>query len=380
MDTLRLRIDTLAYGGDGIGRHENIVYFVPFSAPGDLLEVKITRKEKSYRKAEIVKILEPSASRRTAPCEYFGTCGGCQWQHIGYNTQLAEKERELRSAFLKTGQDEAASKIQPVTGSDDEFHYRRIARFKLHKNRHSGRTEKGFYKRASNQFMRISECMLLDKRLDGTEVPPFKGHAAGLDAWLDDSGSTNTLIRYSEKDPGADFVQVNSRMNEKLQKIVFDAVTEHFGTRAFNAADLFCGDGNLSLQLHDRASSINGWDYSINAIRKANEGAALKGSSNCRIEYHERNIDHSINRILGEIKKSDCLIIDPPRRGLKKHAAAIAELKVPLVIYVSCSPPDLVRDLKYFSEQAYETALIQPLDMFPQTYHLETVCVLKKSG
>ncbi len=379
MDTLKLRIDTLSYGGDGIGRHENIVYFVPFSAPGDLLEVKITRKEKNYRKAEIVRIIEPSASRRAAPCGYFGTCGGCQWQHINYETQLYEKERELKSAFLKTGQDNAASMILPVTGSDDEFHYRRIARFKLHKNRHSGQTEKGFYKRASKQFMRISECMLLDKRLEGTAVPTLKGHAAGLDAWIDDSGSANTLIRYSEKDPGADFVQVNSRMNEKLRQIVYAAVTDHFGNRQFKAADLFCGDGNLSLQFHGRASSIIGWDYSINAIKKANEEAALKVSSSCRIEYHERNIDHSINRILGEIKKSDCLIIDPPRRGLKKHASAIAELKVPLVIYVSCSPPDLVRDIKYFSEQAYETTLIQPLDMFPQTYHLETVCVLKKS-
>lgn len=380
METLTIKIDSLSYGGSGVGRFEGIVYFVPFSVPGDLLEIKVTKEEKRYREAEIVKIIEASADRVTPPCKYFGDCGGCQWQQVSYRKQLECKAEELKSALHKSKLDNVTGTLKTIIASDDEYAYRRTARFKI--NAVDKTPVIGFYRAGSRDLIKIDNCMLLNNKINAF-LPLVKLESSklvGFDLFLDDDGEVKPFFRYAEHDLGADFFQVNTNVNDKLLTYVNDTVKKHTEGKQPRILDIYCGDGNLSLQLADNAASITGWDNSRSAITRGKLRAeALKEEyPKCKTRFFEDDVAKSWKNIAGFAKQTDCIIIDPPRRGLKNDAARLAGMNVPLIIYISCSPPALVRDLAALQKAGYQIEELQPMDMFPQTYHLETVAVLRK--
>ncbi|HAK44796.1 MAG TPA: hypothetical protein DCO79_02590 [Spirochaeta sp.] len=381
METLNIRIDSLSYGGSGVGRHEGIVYFVPFSVPGDLLEIRVTKQEKRYREAEIVKIIEASPNRIEPPCPFSGVCGGCQWQQADYKTQTAQKVNELRSALVKNRLNDDAGKIKPIIESPKQFGYRRTARFKT-QSAEDGTQEYGFYRAASNELIKIDNCPLLDERINNylPKVKLGNPGLVGFDLFMDEEGSVHPFYRFSEKDLGADFFQVNEEINKKLLNYVSDTVKKHTSDKNPRLLDLYCGDGNLSLQFAAHAASITGWDNSKTAIERGRKRAeALKEEyPKCRTRFFEADVARSWKNIAGWAKQTDCIILDPPRRGLKNQTSRLAGLNVPLIIYISCSPPALVRDIAALEKAGYRVEELQPLDMFPQTYHLETVAVLRK--
>jgi tRNA/tmRNA/rRNA uracil-C5-methylase (TrmA/RlmC/RlmD family) len=379
MENMEIRIDSLAYGGNGVGRIEGIVYFVPYSCPGDLLEIKITKDEKRYKEAEIVSIIEPSPDRVKPPCPYFGTCGGCQWQHVSYPVQLEAKVKELKTALKKSGQKNAINVVQPIEASPLEYGYRRTARFKVQKNTDTGLMETGFYREGSRELVEIDRCLLLDEKINvalGT-LDISSREITGFDLFLDEEGRVEPLYRLSEKDAGADFYQVNTGVNRILSEYIKNQVKTRC-SGDLRIIDLYSGDGNLSLQFAETASSIMCWDSSKTAVARGRAGAeALRElHPKCRVKFFESDVEKSWKHIAGCANETGCLILDPPRRGLKNQAARLAGLKVPLVFYVSCAPPALARDLAAFRDAGYTIDEIQPLDMFPQTYHLETVTVL----
>jgi 23S rRNA (uracil1939-C5)-methyltransferase len=196
---------------------------------------------------------------------------------------------------------------------------------------------------------------------------------------MDESGEVEPFYRFSERDAGADFYQVNSGGNKALLKYVNDTVKK-YTEKSTRIMDIYCGDGNLSLHFADYASSITGWDNSKSAIaRGKNRAEGLKKEYPwCKTRFFEADVAKSWKNIAGFAKQTDCVILDPPRKGLKNEAARLAGLNVPLIIYISCSPPALVRDLAALQKTGYRIEELQPLDMFPQTYHLETVAVLRK--
>ena len=381
METIKIRIDSLSYGGSGVGRYEGIVYFVPFSVPGDLLEVRVTKQEKRYREAEIVKIIEASPNRVKPPCPLSGVCGGCQWQQVDYKTQLEQKVTELRSALLKNRLDDAAAKIQPVIESPKQLGYRRTARFKIAQTE-GGVLDYGFYRAASRELINVDNCPLLDDRIN-KYLPNVRIDSKGLvgfDLFMDEEGSVHPFYRFSEKDPGADFFQVNEAVNKKLVAYVGETVKKYTAAKHPRIIDLYCGDGNLSLQFTDCAASVTGWDNSKTAINRGRSRAeALKEEfPKCKTRFFEADVARSWKNISGWAKQTDCVILDPPRRGLKNQSARLAGLNIPLIVYISCSPPALVRDIAALEKSGYRVEELQPLDMFPQTYHLETVAVLRK--
>ena len=381
MDTIEITIDSLSYGGAGVGRVEGIVYFVPFSCPGDRLEVRITEKEKRYRRAEIVRIIEASPERVEPPCPYAGICGGCQWQHVSYRLQIESKTRELVSALKKAGISEDRIPEISCVPSPKEFGYRRTARFKTEVNPETGITEKGFYRENSRELVKIERCLLLDDRLNEVfgDIDADRKGLAGFDLFLDESGEVTPFYRFSEKEQGADFFQVNSGVNALMTEFIEETAGRL--PEGFRLLDLYCGDGNLSLRFTGRASEITGWDYSKTAVERGNalaEKAAAQGSS-CRIRYHAADVVRSWKHIAAAAKKTDIIILDPPRRGLRKLAQRTAALGAPLLIYISCSPPALARDLRTFTDNGYRIEDIKAFDMFPQTYHLETAAVLVRS-
>lgn len=382
MNTLEITIDSLSYGGAGVGRIEGIVYFVPFSCPGDKLEITVTKKEKRYREAEIVRIIEPSKDRVDPPCPYNGICGGCQYQQVSYPLQLSGKDHELRMAISKAGLKTIDEKVKEVVASPKQLGYRRTARFKIEKNPSTGKPEMGFYQASSNDLVKVESCSLLDDTLNKAlkDIDISKSNLIGLDLFLDDSGNVVPFYRFSEKDPGADFFQVNGEVNALMMEYIKTVLSGETIEKP-RILDIYCGDGNLSLQLAEQAAAITGWDNSKNAIQRGKRRAEeLKESgSKCKMRFFEADVDKSWKFISGYAREADCILLDPPRRGLKNQAARIAGLKVPLIIYVSCAPPALARDLAAFTKAGYSIEEIKPFDMFPQTYHLETVAVLRKN-
>lgn len=381
METINIKIDSLSYGGSGVGRHEGIVYFVPFSVPGDLLEVRITKQEKRYREAEIVKIIEASKDRIEPPCPYSGECGGCQWQQVDYRVQIEQKVNELRQALIKHKLNEAAEKIAPAVESPKQLEYRRTARFKTQADA-DGKVKYGFYRSESRDLIEIDKCMLLDKRINEF-LPKVKFDnpgLAGFDLFMDEGGDVHPFYRFSEKDLGADFFQVNEGINTELLKYVNDIIKKYTAGKQPRIIDLYCGDGNLSLQFADYAASVTGWDNSKTAISRGRSRAErLKQEyPKCKTRFFEADVARSWKNIAGWSKQTDCIILDPPRKGLKNKTSRLAGLNVPLIVYISCSPPALVRDIAELQKAGYRVEELQPMDMFPQTYHLETVVVLRK--
>ena len=325
METLEIRIDSLSYGGSGVGRHEGIVYFVPLSVPGDLLRIQITNKEKRYREAMIVEIIEASPNRVEPPCPYFGECGGCQWQQVDYKTQLEQKAGELRAALKKKGLNEPADRLNPIIPSREQYGYRRTARFKIRKAG-DGSTELGFYRPASRELIGLDNCMLLDPRLNEylPGITKDTPGLAGVDLFLDDKGCVHPYYLFSDKDQGADFYQVNTGVNEELLTYIRKTVHDT-GIKNPRILDLYCGDGNLSLQFSDIAASINGWDNSKTAISRGRSAAeSLKEEyPGCRIRFYEEDVARSWRNIAGRAKQTDIVILDPPRRGLKNQVARL---------------------------------------------------------
>ncbi len=382
METINLKIDSLSYGGNGVGRHEGIVYFVPFSAPGDLLEVQITQKEKRYRYADIIRIIEPSPERVTPPCPHAGSCGGCQWQHINYVTQTESKTGELKTALLKLRLNEAAEKINTIIASPKQFGYRRTARFKTEPSDGKESLDFGFYRSGSRDLIKISNCMLLEQQINEF-LPQLRlndNNLVGFDLFMDEEKEVHPFYRFSEKDPGADFFQVNSEVNRLLIDYINKIIRGKTSERKPRIMDLYCGDGNLSLPFADIAASIAAWDNSKTAIDRGRIKAenAMNRNPGCKIKFFNADVSRSWKNISGYARNTDCIIIDPPRRGLKNQTARLAGLKVPIIVYISCSPPALVRDLADLEKAGYTVQELQPFDMFPQTYHLETVTVLVK--
>ncbi|HUX22301.1 MAG TPA: TRAM domain-containing protein, partial [Spirochaetia bacterium] len=280
--SLVLRIDSLAFGGDGVGRLEGKVCFVPFAAPGDLLSVRIVGEHAEYLNAEIVELLEGASSRRSPRCRHFGPCGGCHWQHIDYPAQLAAKGTILEEAMRRIGGTKPT--ILPVRGSTEEFGYRTRARIKILPGRGAG-----YFARSSNDLVAIEECPILSPELESAAVELGQhyrsrtGAGAAMEAQLslDEAGRAAThllgdvsgRVRGRKNEAGFEayaFHQVNRFVNEELTGGVAEALGRFLPAGArLDIVDLYCGDGNLSLPLAARADSLRGFDDAEESIRSA---------------------------------------------------------------------------------------------------------------
>ncbi len=359
-----LAIDSLAYQGAGVGRHEGLVVFVPFTAPGDRARVRVTADRGRYLEAELVELLDVSPARVQPPCPHFGVCGGCQWQHVAYGAQLEAKRRIVADALRRIGG--AAVEVETVVPSPLPYRYRNRVRFHLDA---AGRV--GFYRRGSRSVVEIDACPLLDERLEGA-IGGLRGRGGPADIELAVGGDGQV----SQAD-GLPFGQVNTAVNERLRERLGARVEAAFGPQAgVSVLDLYCGDGNLSLPLAGRVRRILGFDASPAAAGAAAARALALG---VRAEYRAAAVSERLLASLGR-ERFDLLIVDPPRRGLAGLAPAAAALGAPLVAFVSCSPPALARDLRAFLERGYRIEAVEPFDMFPQTFHVETLVTLALPG
>jgi 23S rRNA (uracil1939-C5)-methyltransferase len=387
-DILEITTERLAYGGDAIARHEGLAIFVPFAAPNERLRVRIIERKKSYARAVVLSILEASNSRREPPCQYFGSCGGCQLQHITYREQLESKVGFVRDALERIGGLKWPHEI-PIRHAE-ELRYRGRAQIKIdHAN---GRV--GFNRASTTDVCDIKTCPILVPELEQALQAirlrvgnREKGHQLSIRSQIEIAtgdtgisyeptlgGSSQTALQRTVRSAiyrfdAATFFQANPGL---LEDLVEDAVGGESGDVAI---DLYAGVGLFSVQLARSFNRVIGVEADRVAAEFANENVAANRLTN--VEFHRSDVNSWLSRSIRTARiRADLLLLDPPRGGASEALSGIIELSPSRISYVSCDPTTLARDLRVFVGSGYEIARITAIDLFPQTYHVETIVAL----
>jgi 23S rRNA (uracil1939-C5)-methyltransferase len=426
----QLDIESLSFGGMGIGHLNGLVVFIPHTAPGEKVMTRVVTRESDYLVGALQKIIHPSPMRIEAKCPYFGECGGCQWQHLDYDEQLRQKEWLVKEAFTRIGHLDTDT-IRPCLPSPSPFHYRHRMQFNInHKNK---TPHIGLYRRKTHSLVDICECPiahpLINKVLktgwDWLSKTDDK-HLHGMDITIDIKGEkailvlryikgsieekkkdfallqelcpeiTGALIRIetyrkasydTAGDPTLDlvyddaqykigpetFIQVNLNGNEMLIRKVLDAIPE----KTERILELHCGMGNFSIPMSRTCQTLFGIESNPEPYRYALINAHNNRRPNCH--FIKKSDIRGLKQMINSGLNFSFLVMDPPRSGCKDILSLIPNLKIPKIIYVSCNPSTLARDLSILvKDQNYHIEYVQPIDMFPQTYHVECVTVLSK--
>ena len=400
-------IESLAFGGEGILRHEGFVIFVPFAAPGDRIKCRIQRVKKNYAFAEIVEIVQKSPQRVEPRCPYFGRCGGCQLQHISYEGQLEQKRIWVEDALLRIGKFSTVT-VSPVVPATPHWAYRR------HIDLHLQPTDKGYragYIEVDNRsLIEVEECVIFLPQ----ENPLLKQVQEVVKQLIPASADPAKLtilkecvlhFHFKELPPNAQEVFQNARY-PNWKAVILSSSRK---TLTFGKQELSCTIEGLNIHFTSTVFMQNHPEQSLNIYRKISELAkgapdildlycgigisslllARQGSKVTGIEYNQKSIDcavrnarsnHLLNahfqkgaveEILPTISIPDFVILNPPREGLDPRVIEILKKQRPKqILYISCLPSTLARDLRLLG---YRIAACQPYDMFPQTAHVETL-------
>jgi 23S rRNA (uracil1939-C5)-methyltransferase len=385
-DVIEVVTERLAYGGDAVARHQGLAIFVPFAAPNETLLVRIVERRKNYARAVIDRILKPSPARRQPACAHFGDCGGCQLQHLDYKTQIEAKAGFILDSLRRVGRIEWSEAVDVVGGP--EMGYR--SRAKLQVN--PGRNLAGFRRARSNEICDVTHCPVMVPQLENAadrvrsalsspEVNP------GLrELWLatDRNGLAvdpdlpglpgghleETVAGKNYRFAPAVFFQANRYLLEPLVAEVTEAESGTF------ALDLYAGVGLFALPLADRFERVVAVESHRDAARLARHNALVNSANN--IELICRDV-REVELAPPQPGRIDLIVLDPPRTGAAEAIPLISRSQASRVIYVSCDPVTMARDLRKLLDSGYQMISLKAFDLFPQTYHVECVARLKKA-
>jgi 23S rRNA (uracil1939-C5)-methyltransferase len=454
----------VAHGGEALGRHEGRVFFVPFGLPGETVVAEITQDKADYARAEIVELVEASPERVLAPCAYFGTCGGCQWQHASYEAQLQFKRGIVAEQLRRIGHfEDADALVLPTIGMAEPWHYRNHARFTV--GRRFG--ELCFTRAGTRQLLRIDHCWLMQPTIDAIlaraqrRLPGFRAHQLSIRS----SANTGDLLinpelpplgepiplpeedgepRFGTFDPLAArphglgvappqpveeyaalwpedreipsgqtelyeellgrrfrvaapaFFQVNTRREQRGPVFPSPEIVARFGHLIAPdgvsvaetlvllgldrldlqsddiVVDAYCGVGTFTAVMAPFVREAVGIEESPAAVKDAEQ--------NCRDLPNLRFIAGKVENVLPKLtERPTKVLLDPARVGCERPVLdALIAAQAERIVYVSCEPATLARDLAILREGGYTLCSVQPLDMFPQTYHVESVTLLTR--
>jgi tRNA/tmRNA/rRNA uracil-C5-methylase (TrmA/RlmC/RlmD family) len=365
---LRVTIQDIAFGGEGVARENDFVIFVPFVLIGEVVDIEITEVKKSFARAKLLSIFQASDLRVTPQCPYFGECGGCQYQHIAYPEQLRLKHKQISDLFWKIGNFSEAL-INPVVPSPREYNYRNRIMIRTQWNKRKQGLEIGFIRFDNNWVVDIDHCPISEPEVSDAiktvrENPPPKG------------GLKVVLRKYPEgwEVPRDSFFQNNFFLLPKLVSAVRDAL-QNAQSRFF--IDLYCGVGFFAIETADLVETFVGVEMDKKAIFAARNNQAHRGIKNGSFIIGEA--DQLLAGVLQKFPAEETtILIDPPRTGCSPHGLSMLKQAKPRqIIYVSCHPATLARDLRLLCEDhTFELKQITPFDMFPQTQHVECVADL----
>jgi 23S rRNA (uracil1939-C5)-methyltransferase len=344
MRVVDLRIEDVAFGGKGVGRKEGKAVFVPYTIDGEMVSTEIVREKKQFAEAELVEVKQSSPNRVAPPCPYFGRCGGCAYQHIDYQHQLAIKWRQTREALQRIGKLKHIP-MRPIVPSPKQYSYRnRIAV-------HAEAGVIGFYRRDSHRLLDIEACPISHEQVNRA-LAELRTQSYVRDG--------NYTLR-AQSGP-----RVFSQVNDAVANALRDLVVELVPSNQELLIDAYCGSGFFAKALIDKFQGVIGIDWDRFAIEGARKNATTKEA------YIAGDVEEEL------IRSHSCstLIVDPPATGLSANIRnAIIDLAPQTLIYVSCNPPTLARDVKELHHK-FVIESVTPLDMFPQTAEIEVLAHL----
>ncbi|MDJ0785586.1 MAG: class I SAM-dependent RNA methyltransferase [Myxococcota bacterium] len=381
---VELVIDRLTNEGDGIARGaDGRVVFVPGTAPGDRVRAAITESKKSFQRASVVALLEPGPGRTEPACSVFDECGGCTWQHLSYEAQAAAKRASLRDALVRIGKLELDSEPGFVP-SPTPYGYRARARLLS-----DGRAV-GFRKQRSNEPCATPSCPVLAPALE-EERRKLAEQGARPGEWeiaLGDDGQTRRHDLSIRGGPTIDLQAPGTPHVLRLSPGVFAqshlTLRGPLGEHAIAMAgegrrllELYSGAGFLTLGLALRHEIVEAVESHAGAIADLRANCRAAGIRNVR-SIRDR-VEHWLRR--SPLQRVDTLVLDPPRSGLPKGIPErVLELRAQRIVYVSCDPATLARDLRALVPGGYRLTDTTGFDLFPQTPHLEAVAVLERGA
>jgi 23S rRNA (uracil1939-C5)-methyltransferase len=424
-DRIELDLTDLSYLGDGVGHVDtNLVIFAVAGLPGERVVLEIDERRHKYARGQVREIVAGASNRVAPPCPYYGACGGCQFQHLDYASQLRWKTELVRRQFRRV-RNLNPPDTQPCIGSGSPWRYRNNAGFSIDSD---GRI--GFTRRRSHAFLPIDDCLIMQSEIAAV-MPRLQGvlpgahqivvrygartgqlliapelHLPSLDVPSGQGSYEEVLLGRVFRVSETSFFQVNTRLDYRPIPAGIDsswlvhgqATPEPSGAVVSPAAlvelsqadllallvlsrlpltghgfvvDAYSGVGTFAKLVAERAARVVGIEEALPAVLDAEHNS--RGSDN--VTYLHGRTEDQLAQI---IDRPDAVILDPPRVGCdSKVLAVLARLRPETIVYVSCDPATLARDVGGLVMGGYELTEIQPIDMFPQTYHIEVVCVLK---
>lgn len=428
IECLRLSTD-----GSGVGYdEEGKATFIPGMLPGERGQVLLTEKKKSWQKAQLLSLENNAKERVNPPCRVFDICGGCQLQHLSYAETLKWKERWVRDTLERIGKiDLEYVDVYPTIGMDEPWRYRNKVR--LHR---TAAGELGYYQEKSRKIVEFPDCLLISESmnewirkireglenvstLDGLQQIrniTFRENSKGEGMVIFDSLTKSDILteamqflkKLLSKAPkiqsvwGIDkrgipelwwgqeflseeilgltyklsplaFLQVNPLQTQKLYSTALDWAEI---TKQSRVWDLYCGIGTITLALAQKADKVWGIEENPYAVEDARINAELNNISN--VEFLQGKVEDVLQQIT---EKPDVVVLDPPRAGV--HARVLnrlKEVKPERIVYISCDPGTLARDVGKLQEEGYRVKRVQPVDMFPWAAHVETIIMMTKCG
>jgi 23S rRNA (uracil1939-C5)-methyltransferase len=426
-----IKVEKIVFGGNGLARlPDGKVVFVPYVLPEEVLQIRIKKDYGDYVEAEIEKILEVSPYRREALCNYYGTCGGCQLQHVIYPFQIELKKEMLFDVFKRLGWKEEIP-LEKVVPSPKEFHYRNRLRFHVENENF----KMGFVKRKTHEVLKVEKCLLGEEILNNvlsqlyetpswiklsyyskrikietspeenkatlifwTALKPQKEDLEGILKikelkaiffWMkgrrpegpfpeDSSYGGRRVFKNIDKifyyiQPGV-FVQANWEINCAIMETL-----RSWGLSFEKVLDLYAGMGNFlfSFMFEKEAKKFLGVDTDLRAIEDGLY-TAEKEKLNGRLDLRNISAMEALYEAVKKGEEFDLVLLDPPRGGCKELMRLLSEVAKKYIIYISCDAPTLVRDLLLFKNLNYQLIKLCLFDMFPQTYHFEVVALLER--
>ncbi len=344
---MQLTIQDMAFGGKGVGRSEGLAVFVPFTIPGETVNVEITRRKKNYAEADLVSVETPSSDRVKPLCRYFGRCGGCAYQHIAYPVQLEVKARQVEQTLRRVGK-LVDIPMRPMIASPKPYAYRNRIRV------HVAGGVTGFYAFGANALIDIEECPIASAEVNDRLI--------GLRSRILPDGDYTVAERRNH----GFFEQTNDEVAREMLQLVEQLITP--GGRL---VDAYCGAGLFSRHLRSRYEEVVGIEENEFAVAHARSVAVANE------RYLAGDVAAHLPGILAEPGETT-LILDPPAIGASARVLdAIVAAAPREVIYVSCNPATLARDLAILC-RSFRLASVTPLDMFPQTAEIEVVAHLQQ--
>ncbi len=387
-DIIEVRVEKIVPRGFGLGFAENLTVLTPLTVPGDLVRVRIAEVKKRMAFAAVVEVKEPGPKRVEPTCEYFGKCGGCDFQQMSYEHQVAAKVGILRDCLHRIGKIEYEGEI-PAIGSPNEFGYRSRARW--HIDRRSRKL--GYFRRDSHDVIDVTHCPILTPGLqssleytresmdwdglwaDEAQVEAATGEEGRVSLYSPDMIEPTAELTFATKDDTYIFsAQAFFQANKFLIGDLIE--TAIGGTSGKTAFDLYSGVGLFALPLarsFEKVVAVEEHPISVGFAKKNIQHARLTN-----IEMVHSAVGRYLNGYQGH--DIDLVLIDPPRSGTEKQTIPlIIKLKPKEISYVSCEPSILARDLRMLLDGGYRIEKMTAIDLFPQTHHIETVVRLVRS-